>query len=114
MQYYHRRHLFTVNMWIIPLVGYPGSCRRSYIHTATPERVLLGSLLESDSHILRLMPVIGWSVSEQDGAYEQRKVALGFAYEKKIKKIKRGVTLFGILLLNRKTTSSYCSKLCVN
>lgn len=48
-------------------------------HSCIPERVLLGSLWESDSHILILMPIIGWSISEQDGAYEPVKVALGFA-----------------------------------
>lgn len=64
--------LFTVDMRLIPLSGQlEGTARRHshILHTKNPERVLLGSLWESGNHRLILLPIIGWTISEQDGAY---------------------------------------------
>lgn len=71
-------------MWLIPLLGQQeGTEHRSshILHTEDPERVLLGSLWESDDHRLILLPIIGWPISEHGRAYVPRKLAVGFASE---------------------------------
>lgn len=63
-----------------------------------PERVLLGSLWDSNRHRLILMPIIGRTISEQDGAYAPGKVAEGFTSEKKnLTLLKNKISLHGII-----------------
>lgn len=76
--------LFTVDMWLLPLLGQLEKTEyRSFhiLHAEDPERVLLGSLRESDNHRLILLYVFGWSISEQGSSNIPRMLAMGFADE---------------------------------